>query len=195
MGRPTVFVRGHQETLAALKLIDPELSKQLRKRMNDGARKVLTRAKQRVPARPLRNWGTWNSGKDGRDLLWDPNVVKAGLRFSRASGNIGSASSGALKGRASFRLLNKSPVGAIYEMAGSDGGTGTRTLTNGNKVQWPQSHTFVRNVKANFGTEPRLLIETWRSMKGITMMAAIARECAKAAEDAVKNAPKFGPGF
>lgn len=181
MGQANVFIKNHKETMAALRKIDPELASQLNKRMNDGARKITSRAKQRVPARPLRNWGAWTRGRDGADLSWNPQVVKKGITYSRAGGRRGSVSGGgSVRGISSFKLVNRSPIGAIYEMAGSKGGGS------------PQGQVFVKTIQSNFGPEPRLLIETWRSMKGITMMAAIARECAKAAEEAVQKAMPSG---
>jgi hypothetical protein len=178
MGRAAVYVKGSKETMRALRKIDPELASQLNKRMNDGARTILDRAGQSVPPRPMRNWGQWTRKRDGADLNWEPDTVRKGLKYTRkggrgsASGSIGGAN---VKGMATFSLVNRSPIGAIYEMAGSKGGSS------------PQGRVFVRNLTGNYKPAPRLLVETWRSMKGITMMAAIAHKCARIAEERVQK--------
>lgn len=181
MAQASVFIKNQKETLAALRKLDPELASQLNKRMNDGARKVIAHARDRVPPRPLRNWGDWTRKRDNADLSWDPQTVRKGLTYSRAGGRRGSVGGGgAVRGISTLKLVNRSPIGAIYEMAGSKGGNS------------PQGRVFVRTIRANFSEEPRLLIQAWRSMKGITMMAAIARECAKTAEEAVQKAMPSG---
>jgi hypothetical protein len=199
MAQAAVAIKGLKETMAALQKIDPVLKAELTKRMGDGARKVRDRAKQRVPDRLMRHYGRWVRGRDGADISWDPGQVRDGIKVSRRGGRA-STSSG-VQSVATMKLVNMSPMGAIYEMAGSKGGTGVRNMGTQSKTQlfgvvsrvsddevaWPQGKQFITNIMGDFGKPPRLLVETWRSMKGITMMAAIAHECARIAEERVQK--------
>jgi hypothetical protein len=169
--RPGINVENLDKTLNALRVIDPEMKKNLNKEMVKSVRPIITKTKGRVPSRPARNWGKWTEADRGRDLGWDPAVVKRGITTSTAN-----ARAGAGGVRAQFRLLNKSPVGAVYETAGAGGGNGTL-----------QSRYFLRNLELQ-GKPPRLLVRTWREEKGYTVVAKAMRGVVERAEDRVNQA-------
>lgn len=167
--RPGINVENLDKTLNALRVIDPEMKKNLNKEMVKSVRPIVTKTKNLVPARPARNWGGWSNR--GRDLGWNPAVVKRGIATSTANAR---AAGGGV--RSQFRLLNKSPAGAIYETAGSRGGNGTL-----------QSKFFLRNLELG-GKPPRLLVKTWREEKGYTVVAGAMRGVVGQAEARVNQA-------
>jgi hypothetical protein len=172
MSQAGINVEGLDKTLGALRIIDPEMKKNLNKEMVRSVRPIIAKVKGNVPNRPARNWGGWiESRESGRDLSWDPSVVKRGIRTSTA--NSRTNSSGV---RSQFRLLNKSIAGAIYEKAGLGSGNGT-----------VQSQYFVRNLSM-YGKPPRLLVKTWREEKGYTVVAKAMRGVVDQAEQRVKAA-------
>ncbi len=169
--RPGINVENLDKTLNALRVIDPEMKKNLNKEMVKSVRPIITKTKGRVPSRPARNWGGWVEAGRGRNLGWDAAVVKRGITTSTAN-----ARAGAGGVRSQFRLLNKSVAGAIYETAGSQGGSGTL-----------QSRYFLRNLDLG-GRPPRLLVRTWREEKGYTVVAGAMRGVANRAEARVNEA-------
>jgi hypothetical protein len=170
--RPGINVKNLDKTLNALRVIDPEMKKNLNKEMVKSVRPIITKTKGRVPSRPARNCGGWIESRESRrDLGWDPAVVKRGITTSTAN-----ARAGAGGVRSQFRLLNKSIAGAIYERAGMGGGNGTL-----------QSRYFLRNLELQ-GKPPRLLVKTWREEKGYTVVAKAMRGVVERAEDRVNQA-------
>ena len=169
--RPGINVENLDKTLNALRVIDPEMKKNLNKEMVKSVSPILKKARAAVPARPARNWGGWVEAGRGRDLSWDQKVVRRGLTTSTA--NVRSHLGGV---RSQFRLLNKSVAGAIYETAGSQGGSGTL-----------QSRYFLRKLDMN-GRPPRLLVKTWREEKGYTVVAGAMRGVVERAEARVNQA-------
>jgi hypothetical protein len=171
--RPGINVENLDKTLNALRVIDPEMKKNLNKEMVQSVRPILKKVKARVPTRPARNWGGWIDPDRGRDLGWDQNVVRRGITTSTANARLGQASGGV---RSQFRILNKSVAGAIYETAGARGGNGSL-----------QSKFFIRNLELQ-GKAPRLLIHTWREEKGYTVVAKAMRGVVAKAEARVNEA-------
>jgi hypothetical protein len=169
--RPGINVENLDKTLNALRVIDPEMKKNLNKEMVKSVRPILKKARAAVPARPARNWGSWTDSKTKRDLSWDRGVVKRGITTSTANTRAGAGGV-----RAQFRLLNKSAAGAIYETAGAGGGNGTL-----------QSRYFLRNLELQ-GKPPRLLVRTWREEKGYTVVAGAMRGVVERAEARVNQA-------
>ena len=171
MSQAGINVEGLDKTLAALRIIDPELKKNLNREMVKSVRPIITKTKNRVVDRPARNWGRWIEAGRNRNLSWDAAVVKQGISTSTANAR---AKSGV---RAQFRLMNKSPAGAIFENAGAAGGNGTI-----------QSHFFLKNIALHGGKPPRLLVQTWREEKGYTVVALAMRGVVDQAEQRVKAA-------
>jgi len=170
-GQSGINVEGLDKTLAALRIIDPELKKNLNREMVASVRPIVTKTKNRVVNRPARNWGRWIESGRNRDLSWDPAVVKRGIGTSTANAR---AKAGV---RGQFRLMNKSAAGAIFENAGAAGGNGS-----------VQSHYFLKNLALRGGQTPRLLVRTWREEKGYTVVALAMRGVVEQAEQRVKAA-------
>jgi hypothetical protein len=171
MSQAGINVEGLDKTLAALRIIDPELKKNLNREMVKSVRPIITKTKNRVVKNPARNWGKWTDASTGRNLSWDFEAVKRGITTSTANAR---AKSGV---RGQFRLMNKSPAGAIFENAGAAGGNGTI-----------QSHYFLKNIALHGGKPPRLLVQTWREEKGYTVVALAMRGVVDQAEQRVKAA-------
>lgn len=171
--RPGINVENLDKTLNALRVIDPEMKKNLNKEMVKSVRPILKKARAAVPARPARNWSGWTDSKTGRDLDWDQAKVRRGITTSTANAR---AAGGGV--RSQFRLLNKSVAGAIYETAGQARPQRTNTV---------QSRMFVKNLDLG-GSPPRLLVRTWRAEKGYTVVAKAMRGVANKAEARVNEA-------
>lgn len=171
--RPGINVENLDKTLNALRVIDPEMKKNLNKEMVKSVSPILKKARAAVPVRPARNWGGWIDKETKRDLSWNQSVVRKGLTTSTANSR---AHLGGI--RSQFRLLNKSIAGSIYETAGQGRPQRTNTV---------QSRTFVRNLTLSRQT-PRLLVHTWREEKGYTVVAGAMRGVVERAEARVNQA-------
>jgi hypothetical protein len=112
-----IEVVGVAEALRVLAKIDPELRKAVIKDMKGAAAPLEGAARSLVPARPLSNWGNWQTSRDG-----GPGPG----RFVQAKAQKGikvAFRSGGVKGynKTTFPLLTLRQTdgpGAIYEMAG-----------------------------------------------------------------------------
>jgi hypothetical protein len=183
-----ITLYGLDETLAALKTIDPTFRKQAQKRIRKVPTEIATKTKARVPARPMRNWGGWSrrggvARGGGTDygsvgaLRWDQGAVKSGIKVLTGGQKL------------NVRLVNRSGPGAVFEMAGTLNKfampTGKASGPRGNASQ-PGGQIFNDNLKA-FGVAPRLLVKTWRDEKGIKRTASELGKVAKFAEERVKE--------
>jgi ribosomal protein L39E len=183
-----IVMTGLNETLAALKTIDPLLRKEAQKRIRKVPAEIATKTKGRVPAnRPMRNWGGWsrrggvnsagvNYGDVGA-LRWDAKAVKSGIKVLTGGQKL------------NVRLVNKSGPGAVFEMAGTKNNfaapTGKKEGPRGTAAQ-PGGAIFTANLRA-FGVAPRLLVKTWRDEKGITRTASEMGKVARFAEEEVNR--------
>jgi hypothetical protein len=170
-----IEVKNLDRTIDALRIIDPALKKDLNRQMVGSVKPILDKVKARVPIRPATNWGGWQRRGDsgsGADLSWDQAKVRRGITTSTANARM----VGGVRGQ--FRLLNKSAAGAVFEMAGSKGGNGSRS-----------SSAFIRNSE-KFGVAPRLLVRTWKEEKGYTVVAKAMRSVVRQAEARVNGAIK-----
>lgn len=184
-----ITLYGLDETLQALRTIDPTIRKNAQKRIRKVPAEVQKKTKARVPSnRPMRNWGGWSrrggvargssatSFGDVGALRWDDRAVKSGIRLLTGGQKL------------NVRLLNKSAPGGVFEMAGSKGTVRQPMLGNVPrfKTYHPASQVFQNNMKM-FGVAPRLLIKTWRDEKGIKRTASEIGKVAKFAEEEVKR--------
>ena len=173
-GKAAIEIEGLDLTLNALKSISPTFYKEARKRIRSVPADVQKKTKAKVPSgRPMRNWGSWSrvSGLYGRSmsdvgaLRWDSNAARSGIKLLTGGQ------------RLNVRLINKSAVGAVFEMAGSKNNNSPRSA----------GRVFNDNLKW-YGAAPRLLIATWREEKGVTRTASEMGKVAKFAEERVKEA-------
>jgi len=155
----SIEVKGLQTTLRALKIIDPEAMKAMRKGFREAAKPIIDKAKDRVPEpSALSNWGRW-----GGRLDWDSSKVKRGLK-SQIS---------VTKRYAAFRLVSSNAAGAIYENAGS---------------QSPNSRLVQGLDNSGRGPAPRLLVRTWKEEKGIRLLHTKVGRLIQDAQDRVQRA-------
>lgn len=152
---PKVSVVGARETLAALKKLDPELRKQTVREIKTAGRPVLATARSLVPPRAMSGWGPNNWG----ERAWDDPARTLKVRFGGR----------ARKKRQQWPLLTlkqEGAAGAIYDMAGKQGGNGT-----------PQSRQFLANV-ARFGAPSRTVwpaVERNKDAAEATIVAALRK--------------------
>lgn len=151
MAKAAIKVTGLDRTLRALSVIDPEAMKALRRGFRDAAGPIVDKAKRNAPDRPLSNYGQWRAWSDGRDLSWNPQRVRRGMKTQVTTG----------RRNAGLRLISRDPAGAIWENAGSQGALKT---TRADRVG--QSRAFNRLANSQ-GEPPRLLVGTWKEEKGI----------------------------
>lgn len=149
-GSAPITVTGLDETLRALRTVDPEAMKALRVGFKAASEPILKKAKGNVPQRPMSGWGSWGGRKD-----WNASKVQSGLR-SQVS---------VTKTRANLRLVNANVAGAIFETAGSKNNQ-ARTPRQYRKL----SRQFNALLNDRYGKAPRLLVRTWKQEKGIKQM-------------------------
>lgn len=110
MAQP-VKVVGIRETLRALKHLEPDLEKQLRRSINKSVREVVQTARGFVPQEaPMSGWRPDSWGNRG----WSTQTVTSGIKRTNPYGR--TTSGGFWRAVA---VANTSAPGMIYELAGS----------------------------------------------------------------------------
>lgn len=107
-------VHGLAENINYLEKFNTDVAKILKKEMKDGANEVAKVSRSLIPTRTLTNWGPWTYSRDGRDLSFNSATVKRGIvakqrRVRRRGETVGFG----------YVVENKTPAGALYELAGS----------------------------------------------------------------------------
>ena len=109
-------VVGVDKILRELNAFDKDAQSALRREIRDAVGIVRDEAAGYLPDRVLTNYGRWIAKKDGRDLSWDAGSARAGLKarssLKRSEGFY----------RVSGAVVNKSPITAIFALAGSGSG-------------------------------------------------------------------------
>jgi hypothetical protein len=165
MSGAAIKVEGLEKTLNALKVIDPEAMKAMKRGFKDAAAPIVSKAQGRVPDRPFSNYGRWRAWASGRDLSWDASKVRRGIRTQISVRKSGAALS----------LVNASVPGAVWENAGSQGGLKS---TRADRVNQARAFNMLANGQ---GEAPRLLVRTWKEEKGIrTTYVAVGKLIADA---------------
>lgn len=153
MDTSRVIVTGVHETIASLKKFDQDALKRFNKVINDELRTAKVAAQGLIPESPMRNWRTVPA-KKGRTRggagwpAWDAGAVKAGIKTTRAQGKVRkdyTTNAGA--------LINKTPAGVIFEVAGRSKGKSTLSDKGGSGEQ------FKRNLGNKYGAASRVV---WR---------------------------------
>jgi hypothetical protein len=172
MAKAEIKVTGLDKTIRALRIIDPEAMKALRVGFRSAANPILEKARERVPDRPLRNYGRWTAWYDGRDLSWNPEKARRGMTSRVTTG----------RRNAGLQLISRHPAAAMYENAGSKNMLKT---TRADRVN--QARAF--NTLANkAGEPPRLLVGTWKQEKGIKQTYIAVGRLIQQAEARVQEA-------
>lgn len=122
-----VKVTGVRQTLRALKQVQPDLEKEVRKSINKSVREVVTTARGFMPDQPMTGWTADSWGQRG----WDQRKAQMGIRRLNPSRRV--------SGKGYFYAIdvaNTSAPGVIYELAGSksDGYS-------------PQGRQFISNIE------------------------------------------------
>lgn len=133
-----VKVDGLARLVNQLEKFSPEVSKALKSEMRSGAQIVAKEAQSRVPGIALTTWGAWTAAKTGRDLSFNGNAVKRGIkpvtnRYRRRGATVAFG----------YDVVSSTPAGNIYEVAGP----GTRTTS-------PAGEAFVRSLNRAWGSGP-----------------------------------------
>lgn len=102
------------QTIDFLERFNQDVAKVLKKEIKSGANEVAKASRSLIPHDGLSNWGQWTSSRDGRDLGFIGAFVKRGIVVETGR----TRKSGATVAFG-YRVVSKSPAGAIYELAGS----------------------------------------------------------------------------
>jgi len=114
MVAPGVVISGLKETMILLKEFEPEMSKEINKRMTTAATLVRDAARADIPSGDaLSNWGRWTFSRDGRDFGFVGSWVKNNIKLTRTPGrNRGVAVTNYIG------LVSKDAAGVIYQTTG-----------------------------------------------------------------------------
>lgn len=116
---------GVQQTLRALKLIDRDLEKQIRKAINTAVGRIRTVARGFIPSEsPMSGWTENSWGHRG----WNTTAARAGIQRKNDSYRVGTG--GWVR---SVDIANLTAPGMIYELAGSKSsgiGSGKQFIKN-----------------------------------------------------------------
>ena len=150
MAQDAVVVTGLHETLAGLKEFDKKalsefrkvINKELRQAEND-AKQIAIKASSHGAGAPMSGWKTTpaknprrrKGNKDDKGFpAWNVSEVVEGIKSSKAQGKVRgdyTTSAGA--------LINKSPAGVIFEMAGRKEGKSSVTEKAGSGEQFKRT--------------------------------------------------------
>lgn len=107
-------MNGLAKNINFLEKFNEDVANTLKKEMRTGANEVAKASRSLIPASAVSNWGAWTSSSDGRDLGFIGSWVKRGVSVQTER----TRKSGITVGFG-YRVVNKTPAGAIYELAGS----------------------------------------------------------------------------
>lgn len=111
MNQDNVTLENVKEVRKVLQAFAPEIKKALDKANRATAAPLLNMAKGNFPESPMAKWGKWTD-KRGRDLSYNVNAVRKGIKVKAGKRSRTSPWS------AVTQLVNETPAGAIFEMAG-----------------------------------------------------------------------------
>ena len=134
-----VEVKGVPELINRISKFEKDVYRILTKEVRQALTSVAKDAIARTPnGRAIKGWGPWTAARDGRDLSFNGQDVKRGIRPQAVK----QSRSGRVV-KFSGRVITKTPAGAIFALAGSKGGgqfEDTLNRKQGNSV-WPRTLT------------------------------------------------------
>lgn len=141
-----VTLEGYKQLSTILKGIDPELRREMDSTIRSILRPIAAKAKTYIPVQPLSGW---NYGSDrylpSRLPFWNYDAAIKGIRVRQGSKrNKGAATT------TSWRIENKSPAGAVFELAG----------------RGPSQHYFVKALMKTHGRPSRAIWRAWDEAGG-----------------------------
>lgn len=162
-------IKNLEQTMKLLKGYEPDLSKEINKRITRAATTVLKEARGDIAGgAALSNWGPWIEGKSGRDISFDGATAQRNIKLTRAAmrrrGRIVSNFIG---------IVAKDAATVIYHTAGQAKTTRYRATSN-------RGLTMRSNMNKTFG-EKRGIWKAFDANQG-----AAQREIYAAAKDAEK---------
>lgn len=176
---PVVELRGSTDLRKAMRRFTSDLEKELRKELRLALTPVVKQAKSFVPVTsPLSNWVP-RQMSEAMFPYYSASTIKNGISYSTAASKIGKTGF-----TSQARIINKSPVGAIYETAGSVNPQGQPWVGPKGPKGHRYSHStnpragelFIRAlpplVQAKVGTG-RLIYRAWELNQGRAMGAAM----------------------
>lgn len=152
---PKVRVEGAAQKIEQIYRFDKDIWKEVQQGVRAAMKGVVTDTRANYPNTALSNWGPWIAYRSGRDLSFDGSAARSGVRAGFRS-----------KQRRGVRVIsgmawNKTPAGAIYELAGSQDRSGEFFNRNINKKRggvvgsrnngmWPRAlgPAWTKNVDA-----------------------------------------------
>jgi hypothetical protein len=161
-------VQGVAEMLRTLKQLDPELRKSTVKAIKAPAKVILATARATIPNEaPMSGWRGGTRG-NGQFPKWNPGAAKKGVKLKFSS-----SMSQRKRQWDLLRVVQTDAAGAVFDMAGKNGGSGTR-----------QSQQFLANLRA-FGSPSR---DVWPAVEKHSAEVTAAIRVAVAETEAILNA-------
>lgn len=147
-------IYGLNDVKRALKSVAPDLRKEMDNEIRDHIRPVQSRARSLVPTTALSRWndipGTgaytrpmvspYGQRWDYDRLRFDPSRVRSGIAIRQ-----GGRRARGRAVRAAWKVINRTPAGAVFELAGSG----------------QSNHPFVQNLEGKHGQPSRLIWRAW----------------------------------
>ena len=133
-----VEVKGVPELINRISKFDKDVYRILTKEVRQALSSVAKDAIARTPnGRAIKGWGPWTAARDGRDLSFNGQDVKRGIKPQAVK----RSKSGRVV-KFSGRVITKTPAGAIFALAGSKtGGQFEDALLRKAGNIWPRTLT------------------------------------------------------
>ena len=176
---PLVEIRGNSDLRKALRKFTPDLDKQLKKELGRALRPVVNKARGFVEEEsPMSGWAS-RSFSEASFPMYNADTIKRGITYTTA------VSKPNRNGFTSMaRIVNKSRVGAIYEIAGIKNPKGQPWVGPKGPAGHRYSHSLNPKAGEKFISElpplvsslkgtGRLIYRAWRDSFGVAEGAAM----------------------
>jgi hypothetical protein len=109
-----VTVYGLRDTQRALKSVDKRMSQEFDQKIAAIFEPLVSKSRSLIPDVAISGWKSGGAGEWNGRLGWNPDKIRRGIEIKRRTrrGGYGRAVS------AAYALINKTPAGAVYELAG-----------------------------------------------------------------------------
>ena len=132
-------IAGIQDTLRALREVEPELQKEFRRNIAVVVAPMIADAKSKYQAMPLSGMARkWSQG--GREKFpWDVSQVEGGVKLKNST----------RRNRRSVVYISQgNPAGAIFEVAGAGNPFGANLRSRNSPVLWPAYDKHAAQIQA-----------------------------------------------
>lgn len=163
-----VAVVGLRDTQRALKIFAPEVGKAMDKRIKAALEPIVVEARSNVPDVALSGWGNSGDGVWESRLGWDAGQVRKGIKVRKGGGT--TAAARRMGARTAYRIVNQSPAGAVFELAGRR-----------------SSGRFQSALNQQHGIASRLIWDAWDRHGGKGDMEAEIERAVRDAEDELQR--------